>query len=299
MKLKNITLFRLAGDADLATVPDLADSHEFRPTAPTETRSTGLVPPRGEAGGPLIEAIGGEWIAQLAIETRTVPAVAIKRRLDERADQVERETGRRPRGKRLRELKDDVLLELLPHAFPRRVDTSIWISPRQRLVVIGSTSGAVVDAAISALVALGLQLDHLTTALNPATAMAAWLVDEAAPAGFTLDRQCELKQPDGEKAVVRYARHTLELAEIGEHIRQGKVPTLLALTWNGRVSFLLTDSLTLRGVQLLDVDELDGTAEDRAPAFDAFDGDVALVTGELSRLVADLVEALGGELLSA
>src|SRR5438874_2242462 len=78
----------------------------------------------------------------------------------------------------------------------------------------------------------GVVLRPLQTAQSPATAMSTWLATRAAPAGFTVDRDCELKQPDGEKASVRYARHTLEIDEIAAHVGQGKVPTQVALTWN-------------------------------------------------------------------
>ena len=122
--------------------------------------------------------------------------------------------------------------------------------------------------------------------------MAEWLASKEAPAGFSIDREFELKQPDSEKSVVRYARHTLDIDEVGEHIRQGKLPTQLALTWAGRVSFVLTESLALKKLKLLDV-VLEGNAQGADGGFDA---DVALTTGELSRLIPDLLEALGGEL---
>jgi len=66
------------------------------------------------------------------------------------------------------------------------------------------------------------------------------------------------------------------------------------LTWNGRVSFVLTDALTLKKIKLLDV-VLESVASD--PGDDGFDADVALCTGELRRLVPDLLLALGGELM--
>lgn len=291
--LKNITILRLTDAPAFDEVLSRSEGMGFVPTGPTQTHSSGLVPPRAE-GSALVESIGGEWVAKLAIERRAVPATTVKKRLDERLDQIERETGRRPKGKRARELKDEVALQLLPHAFPRRADTVIWVSPRQRLAVIGSTSAGTVDIAITALVELGMRLDLLQTQMNPSTAMAQWLSDGEAPEPFALDRECELKQPYGEKAVVRYARHPLELDEIGEHIRQGKMPTKLAANWSRRVSFLLTEALTLKKLELLDIPELAGTAEDRESAADAFDADVAIVTGELSRLIPDLVDALGG-----
>jgi recombination associated protein RdgC len=122
--------------------------------------------------------------------------------------------------------------------------------------------------------------------------MAEWLATREAPPGFSIDRDCELKQPDSEKASVRYARHTLDIDELALHIRQGKLPTQLAMTWNGRVSFVLTEALTLKRIKLLDV-----VLEGNAPAKDedGFDADVAISTGELGRLIPDLLAALGGE----
>ena len=52
---------------------------------------------------------------------------------------------------------------------------------------------------------------------------------------------------------MRYARHTLDIDEVAEHIQQGKLPTQLAMTWNGRVSFVLTEALALKKIKLLDV----------------------------------------------
>ena len=121
--------------------------------------------------------------------------------------------------------------------------------------------------------------------------MAGWLKSREAPAGFSIDRECELKQPDSEKAAVRYTRHPLEIDEVAAHIDQGKWPTQLAMTWQGRVSFVLHESMSLKKIKLLDVDAKEGTAQDEG----GFDASVAIATGELGKLLADLIEALGGE----
>ena len=69
---------------------------------------------------------------------------------------------------------------------------------------------------------------------------------------------------------------------------------LLALTWADRISFVLTESLTIKRVAPLDVikEGEDGLGRD---ADERFDGDMMLMTGELGRMMAALVEALGGE----
>ena len=124
--------------------------------------------------------------------------------------------------------------------------------------------------------------------------MAHWLASREAPVGFTVDRDCELKMPDDQKSTVRYSRHTLEIDEVAEHIAAGKIPTQLAMTWNDRVSFVLTEMAQVKKIKLLDV-VLDGVLEGGKDD-DGFDTDAAIVTGELSKLIPDLLEALGGEL---
>ena len=108
--------------------------------------------------------------------------------------------------------------------------------------------------------------------------------------GFTVDRECELKSANEEKAVVRYARHPLDIEEVQAHIDAGKLPTKLALTWDDRVSFMLTEGLQIKKVSFLDT-VFEGTKADDG----GFDTDVAIATGELVKLIPDLIEALGGE----
>lgn len=272
------------------------DGARFTECGPTQPESAGWVEPRGEKHGVLLESVAGQLILKLCAESKPVPAGVVKDQLAARLDKIEADTGRRPKGKASREIKEQIVHDLLPRAFPKRSTTLVWIDLAARTVLIGAASAKKADAVVTRLVDLfgGLRLAPLQTALSPATAMSAWLSDKQAPHGFSIDRECELKQPDSEKAAVRYARHTLDIDEVGEHIRQGKLPTQLALTWNSRVSFVLTDALTLKKIKLLDVVLESGDGADGG-----FDADVALTTGELRHLLPDLVDALGGPLAQA
>ena len=93
---------------------------------------------------------------------------------------------------------------------------------------------------------------------------------------------------------MRFARHPLETPEVRQHIQEGKLPTRLALGWAGRMSFVLTQALQLKKLRYADgLFDQDGPSDNRDERFDA---DAALATGELSRLIPDLIEALGGEM---
>ncbi|MEW6707602.1 MAG: recombination-associated protein RdgC [Pseudomonadota bacterium] len=295
---KNALIFRIV-HWEQPTLPEIEErlaGLRFVECGATQPESAGWIEPRGERHGALAESVGGELMLRLATETKAVPTSVVKQRLEEALDKIEADTGRRPKGKKAKELKEAIVHELLPRAFPKRGSTWVWIAPQAGLVVVDAASLKKADKATTLLVELlggKLQLALLQTELSPASAMAQWLTEREAPAGFTLDRDCELKQPDSEKATVRYARHTLDIDELGEHIRQGKLPTQLALTWNDRVSFVLTESMALKKLKLLDV-VLESHERSRDDA--GFDTDVALITGELRHLIADLVQALGGEL---
>lgn len=123
--------------------------------------------------------------------------------------------------------------------------------------------------------------------------MADWLIGEA-PAGFTVDRDAALQALDEGKAAVRYARHSLEGDDIRAHLAAGKLPVQLALTWADKISFVLTDDGRLKRITLLDVltEQAEADAKD---AEDQLRADCTLFAGELRQLLADLTEALGGE----
>lgn len=259
----------------------------------SQEKSVGWVAPRGEANGPLLEAVAGQWILKLMLEVRALPASVVNRKAQERVAQIEASTGRKPGKKETRDLKDDIRLELLPMAFTKQSSTRVWLDREAQLLVTDAGSQARADELITFLVQAlpGLALSLIDTQISPSAAMADWLVSQEAPQGFSVDRECELKAADESKAVVRYARHRLDTEEVKQHIEGGKMPTRLALTWNDRVSFVLTEGLQLKKLAFLDV-VFEGTSQGKD---DGFDADVAIATGELQKALPALLEALGGE----
>jgi len=297
---KNALVYRI-GSWDRASIIDIEDrlaGGRFMACGATQPLSSGWVEPRGERHGALVENVGGQLILQLCVERKAVPGAVVKAALNERLEKIEAETGRRPKGKQAKGLKEEIVHELLPRAFPKRSRTLIWVDPKAGFVLVDAAGMKKADAIVTQLVELlggGIVLTLVQTQTSPATAMSEWLKTKEAPVGFSVDRECELKQPDSEKASVKYSRHTLDIDEVAEHIAQGKLPTQLAMTWAGRVSFVLTESMTLKKIKLLDV-VLEGSVASAGKDDNGFDADVAIATGELSQLIPDLIDALGGEL---
>jgi len=263
----------------------------------TQEKSVGWIEPRGQAHGPLLEAVAGQWLLKLMIESKALPGSVVNRKLDERLAQIEVAEGRKPGKREKREIKDDIRLQLLPMAFTKQATVLVWIDRKAGWLALDAASQARADEAVTCLAQCldGLVVLPLDTQTSPAAAMSEWLGSQQAPPGFSVDRECELKAPDESRAVVRYSRHPLDTEEVRQHVASGKLPTRLALTWENRVSLVLTDTLQVKKLVFLDV-VFEGPAGKQD---DGFDADAAIATGELQRLIPDLLLALGGETVVA
>jgi len=297
---KNVIVFCIdpAWNQDLSQAEEALAPQRFVSCGPSQEKSAGWVPPRGQEHGPLIESVQGQWLLEFMVEAKAIPGSVVRRKVDERAAQIEAQTGRRPGRKEQKEMKEEVTHELLPMAFSRFARLTVWIDRAQRRLVINASNVARADEVVSSLAQqlAGFGVSALHTQQEPASAMSGWLHTQEPPAGFTIDRECELKATDESKAAVRYAKHALDIDEVCAHIESGKRPTRLAMTWEDRVSFELTEGMQLRKLAFLE-----GTdkAADGGKAEDDFDADAAIATGELGQLLPALVDALGGEQLIA
>ena len=297
---KNLIVYRIAADwsTTVAAVEENLAKAEFVACGATQAMSSGWTWPRGVAHGPLLEVVGGQWLLKLMVEQKVLPSTVVKRRSEELAAQIEQTTGRKPGKKQMKELKDEAMLQLLPLAFTKQSALNVWLNPALGLLMIDASSPARADDVVTQLVKAfdGLSVALLQTTESAAAVMSEWLVSGEPPTAFSVDRECELKSADEMKSVVRYSRHALDIDEVRQHIAGGKVPTKLALTWQGRVSFLLTDTMQIKKITFLD-GVFEGQSASKSAKEEAFDADAAIATGELGKLIPDLIDALGGEMV--
>lgn len=294
MWFKNLQVYRLPAGWSL-TSAQLETSLGTRPLQPCgsqDMESRGWIPPCDD--GALLRSVGRQWLIAFGVESRLLPASVVRQEAEERATALTERLGYKPGAKQMKDLREQVTQELLPRAFTRHRRTWVWIDPVNGWLGIDASSAARAEEVLESLrqVLDDFPLTLLRPARSPGSAMADWLAGEA-PAGFTVDQDCELRSVSEEKSTVRYAHHPLDGNEIKNHLTAGKMPTRLALTFSDRISFVLTDKLELKRLDFLDVVREGVSSEDDADAL--FDAEFALMTGELAHLLPALVEVLGGE----
>lgn len=295
MWFKNTFIYRLVSENTIS--PDvLNEKLVLRPLLPCsglDKQSRGWVPCHGDK---LVHSANKQILFALGVEQKLLPTTIINRFAKERAAEIEAQQGYKVGRKEMKELKESITEELLPRAFSLQRNTYAWLDTVNGYLVIDSASSARVEELLEF---MNKSLDNLPfkqlhTAISPVAAMTDWLAGNNAPAGFTIDRELELRATGESKGTIRYANHELEGEEILKHIASGKRVTRLGMTWNDRISFVLTEQMQIKRIEFLDIIKNEST-EMAENANELFELDFTLMTGELAKMLADLTNALGGE----
>jgi recombination associated protein RdgC len=297
MWFRNLQIYRLTSPWVLTSeqLNELLAKQAFAETSSDDMESQGWTSPR--ENDTLVHTVNRQMLLCLCTEKKLLPSSVINQVTKARAIELEEQQGFKPGRKQIKELKERVTDELLPRAFSIRRSTSVWIDPINNWLVVDAASPAKADEVFKALLKTidQLPVSTLRVERTPVAAMTDWLAADEAPAGFTVDQDTELRATGEGKATVRYVRHTLEVDDVRRHIAAGKQCTQLAMTWADRVSFVLTENLTIKRITPLDVLKENSNAEVGANDDERFDSDFLLMTGELGKLMHELIEALGGE----
>jgi recombination associated protein RdgC len=297
MLFKNLTVYRLpphwSGSA--ANLEEALGRRPLQACTPLQMRSLGWV--GASPAQRLLHAVGEQYLLALGIDQKLLPASVIRQQAEERARQQAESQGFPVGRRQMRAVRMQVADELRARAFSRRTVTHAWIDRTNGRLVVDTGSAVRAEELLATLRdTLGsLPVEPLEVERSVSGCMAAWL-GQGGPAGpFSLEQDLELQSADAAKASICYRRHPLEGSDIRGHLSSGKRPTHLGLTWKGRISFVLTEKLQFKRVQFLELGTEKASEQEDIDPVERFDGDFAVMTGELSELLGDLCRELDGQ----
>ena len=298
MYFKNAQVYRLSTEwpITLEALRAQLAKHPFQSCGSQDTESRGWIAPC--EGADLVHAIGDDWMVCMQTETKILPPAVVQQEADKRADEFAKQHGYKLDRKQMKELREQITCELLPRAFTCSRKTYAWINVAAGWLAIDAASQS---RAEDVLELLRHTLDTFPVSLlraerSPMSAMADWLAGEA-PDGFTLDQDFALQSICEDRARATFKGHDLESAHVTEHLEAGRLPIKLAMTYDDRLSFVLTERGELKRLDFLAVIRDQAKADDHDDAQALFDAEFTLMTGELLQLLPALVDAMGGELV--
>lgn len=292
---RSLILFRLSPTA-AAAVPDLETTlaeHTLRPIGALELSTSGFVSVFNDESKTLVHTVGPYTLVHVGNQSRMLPASVVNNEVRKRCDKIRAEEDRKVGGKEKKRMKDEVITDLLPRAFISEGRLPFYFDKKQGWLVFDASSRKSAENALSTLrEALGtLPAVPINPEESPRAMMTQWLQTGELPEGLVLGEEVEMKDP-GETggAVVRAKNQELQCDEIRDHLKAGKQVTQLALVWDNRISFMLTEDLSIKKFKYLDVvlDEAGGSNGDTAEG--ALDADFTLLTLEADKLIQKMVE---------
>ena len=294
MWFKNLKLFRLSTEGTYAreTLEKQLQAHAFVSQASAKEPNLGWVPPR-QGQDALVVEVNKQLLFALRVEKKLLPSSVIQTVVRERAADLEAQQGFKPGRKQIKDLKEQVIDELTPRAFSIARDIHIWLDPVNRWFVIDSASTGGGEQVLT-FVGKSVHpypIEPLTLTHSPSAIMTNWMLEQTPATGLSLEQDCQWQTSGQQGGSVRYVRHDITPEEIERHIKAGHQCNRLGLTWQDRISFVLTDEFDIKRLQALDIlDEQDGGAS--LDAQEKLDADFALMTAEVIPMLNTLLEAV-------
>lgn len=294
MFFRNLTLFRFPTSIDFSELDTHLADVQLKPVGPMDLSSRGFVSPFGRDAEALSHRIDDAIWLTVGGEDKLLPAAVVNDMLGKKLAAIEEKEGRKLGGRARKQLKEDLVHELLPRAFVRPSRTDAMLDLEHGLCVVDTSSRKNAETVVSEIRhALGsFPALPLNAEIAPRSVLTGWIAGERLPEGLSLGEECEMKDAAEHGAIVKCQHQELQGDEIAKHLEAGKQVTRLALTLDDHVSFVLGEDLVIRKLKFLDgaVDQLESTEREDVRA--ELDARFALMAGELKRLFAVLEPAL-------
>jgi len=289
----NVTLFRIP-EIDTEALNEALLKRPFAAVSGLDWFSEGWVPPTQMEDSP-VQSIGGIAVVALHRQDKVLPAGAIRERLEAKIREIEANEMRKLGRKEKAELKEQITDDMLPHAFTKSARTRAYLDQEHGWLVVDSGSQNKAETFVSSLrdACPPFPAPLPRTEQSPRTVMTGWLLDGEAAGEFELDAEVTLTDSAEGGSIIRVQRSDLTADDIRKLLDAGRQVTQIGLIWRERIRFTLTDTLQIKKLRFLDV--LQEEASNQGDTADALiEACYTLMAGELSAMIDDLIEQLGG-----
>lgn len=296
---KNALVYRLNRNVpfDAAELQKQMEAFRFTSVGAQEMAKSGWFPALVDGSDNLVHESNGQLLLKIRKEEKILPGPVLKKAIAEKVAKLEADQSRKLKKTEKDAVKDEVLHSLLPRAFTKDSFTQIWIDTKSGLITVDASSAKKAEDALALLrKSLGsLPVTPVTLSDPIELTLTEWLKSGELPAGFSLGDSATLKAVLEDGGVLKSKKQDLVSDEIRNHVDAGKLVTELALDWQERIQFTLTDAAAIKRIRFSDVLTEQNDDIDREDVAQRADADWLLITGELSALISQLVVALGGE----
>lgn len=239
----------------------------------------------------LLHSINGCHIAALTQTQRLLPSTVLAAALEEKKLAYEIEHQKSMPRSEVMQTKETLEFDMLPKAFTINKKRWFYIDTKNKWVVVNlaqaTQASDVIAYLIKAFGSLGFAAMELNHALPDL--MKQWLITpDSLSYGFSLGTQCQLVRSEDDKTAYNCKDIETHHDHLCELLDQGYQVKSLDMIWEDKMTFQLMDNLVFKRVKCLDI--LNETLKENSnleSAWAKFDGDMALLTGEIRQFMSD------------
>ncbi len=291
MWFKNLYLYQFEKEfeQDADTLHEALSKKPFTDCSATQRESMGWVPPLGKNSTAYTHSANNFILLTMAKQDRLLPASVVRETLQERVDEIQERESRKVGSKEKKALTERIEDELLPRAFTRTQKLDAWIDLKNGWLVINTPSSTRAETLATLLRKTIGSLPVVppkTEAVGPV--LTEWLAKYQVPEPFDIGDECEMVSSGEDAGIVAFRKHELGTDEVKSNIDTGKAVSKLALVWDKKISFVVSEDLIVKKLKFLDVLEEKMNEADPQSHEERMDIEFTLMTGEISKLIPDL-----------
>ncbi len=265
----------------------------FLPCGAYSERSAGWEAPADYDGAPLCRRLNGADLLQLRTQSRVLPVAAIKEAMADKVAEYRSRMEQEPPRSELRRLREETKEELLPKALLKSERNRACYIHSESLLVIDAGTDSKAEWFIDQLRTCFGEFNCIPLAFNhePAELLKRIFLGES-PLGFTLGRECRMQDLSDSKAIATWREFELTDRSIRKHVVDGMRLTHLGIGFDELLSCVINEHGDITKFKFIGGDATD--IPDSEDPLARLDADFVLLSGTVTRMVANLKKLLGG-----
>lgn len=278
MLIKNLRIYDLEESAELAhdtetyqRLVSISEDNPARECQNQESVTLGWSPVIEGSENCVVDVTGCQaYMLRAVWHKRILPPAAVKKVLKDRIDEIEQATGEVIKGKRKREMADDIYLEMLPKAYQKTETALLLVLPGRHEIWIDQTSASKAEDVLTML------RKHLgTLPVKPSLwaqgiPLKSWATHTTdMPSGLSVGGDLQLAIiEDGVTSKITIRKEDLDDDDIQSLIVPREIKEM-ALSSSDAADFRVTDEGVIKGIRFSD-DIRSQIADDEDPSGQLF-----------------------------